>query len=265
MRRAGGAWRPGAPPTPAELPQLAAAAVCSPGVRRHILLAPGKRAPAKHQRAVPPAARQAAIDAAVPAHARGPVAVGGELIDGQLLPPAAGGVPVVVGWGAGERAAAAAAAARRLAEKLLQKPCKVDTARTGRYYSQSDGGTAGTEAGAGAGEAPASGGAVVAEPKEAAGVDAKPDLSAVVATALAADGAAAEAEGGPFSAAADALRQAISAGGAAALPCWRLLLLVSARRARLTGSQGQPIGSLDLYLRFIFTNSHIKSDSALFR
>ena len=189
------------------------------------MLAPGKRVPVRHQRAVPTGARQAAINAPVPAYNRAVVALGGELMDGQLPLPAAGSDPIVI--------SCTAVAARCLADKPPLKQRKIDTARTGRYYSQP--GAVMTRGEVGAELRASTEGAI---PQEAAWADTNADLSAAVAAALAENTTAGAADGSAFAAATIALRQAISVGGAAALSCWHSLLLLSSRRARLTGSPG---------------------------
>lgn len=228
--RAGGAYHTVAAPKAADLPQLASAAVASPLVRHHILLIPCKQGPPKHQRAVPPAARQAAINSAVPIYTRASVSIGGEQMDGHLPRPTAGMNHVTVGVGAARKPSLAGCQT----EKQPPKQRKVDSARTGRYYSQGNESKPKVVDVALALDS-SKGSAVLANAQlqEAAEIAKKVEFMAVAAVlATPADEAA-------FSAAANALRLGISQDGPSAIPYWRLLLLITARRARASADPGK--------------------------
>ena len=226
-RRAGGAYKAPATVDASLLQQLAEAAVSDPAVRRRTLLSPSRQAPPRRHRAVLASARQAAVDAPVPAYVRSSVALGTAAAEDSRAGHLSASSLIGTQPRARDLAPFFAAAAElqrqeqpRRPEPAAQRGWQPASARTGRYFGA-----------ASAGAAPAA-----QQPATAGGAAADLAVEEVAAEAdciAAPDAGARPRRGGDGDddAAIARLRVGVSRGGDSGLLCWRLLLELLSRRA----------------------------------
>lgn len=238
--RAGGSYKPPAKVEASQLQQLAEAAVAAPGVQRRTLLSPNRHAPPRRARAVPAPARQATVDAAVPAYVRSTVALRGEAAASEgtdsvrlnLQTHATVGTEPSPSGASPWYAAPAPSVVRSEVpqpESSAQHQWKPASARVGRYFG--DGLAGAAEASA---QHPAlTDGALVS----GLGWQFDP-LWLVQQSGSTSSGKHTDGVGGDNDATVARLRVGVSRGGDSGLVCWRLLLELLARRAAAMPSPG---------------------------
>ena len=229
--RAGGTYKPPVKVEAAQLQQLAEAAVTDRGVQRRMLLSPSKHAPPRRARAVLAPARQATLDAPVPAYVRSTLALADAAAAEASPLPAQPHAAISTEPGPSGRSPFYAAPAGALANVSPAEPTaehhrKPASARVGRYFGSAQPDAADPAQAA----APHAGGSASGQRPD----DFFPWL--VQHSGLPAvrhgDG------GGDDDTTVARLRVGISRGGNDGLLCWRLLVELLARRAAAMPSPG---------------------------
>ena len=201
-----------------------------PAVKRRTLLTPSRHAPPRRHRAVPAPARQAAVDAPVPAYVHGTAALGTAAEEDSRA-----GRPSTVAQSSTQPsqhghspffAAVVQLQERHSADPAAQSVWQPVSARVGRYF----GGAPSADAVPAEQRAGTTTGAAVqlAVEEVTRGNEAEPDAD----TRLGLDGR------NDDDATITRLRVGISKSGDSGLLCWRLLLELLARRAATTPSPG---------------------------